>query len=49
LHTIANRAGLVLTSELQHQCGVTNPQQLTIQQASCMIDHLKQSLTPTPA
>jgi hypothetical protein len=49
LHTIASRAGLTLASELQHQCGVTNPQQLTIQQASRMIDHLKQSLAPTPA
>lgn len=49
LHTIAGRAGLGLASELQQQCGVNNPQQLTIQQASRMIDHLKQSLTPTPA
>jgi len=49
LHTIANRAALTLASELQHQCGVRNPQQLTIQQASHMIDHLKQSLTPAPA
>ncbi|HBJ34504.1 MAG TPA: hypothetical protein DDZ51_07015, partial [Planctomycetaceae bacterium] len=49
LHTIASRAGLTLASELQQQCGVSNPQQLTIQQASRMIDHLKQSLTPTPA
>lgn len=49
LHTIANRAGLTLASELQHQCGLANPQQLTIQQASHMIDHLKQSLAPTPA
>ena len=49
LHTIANRAGLTLASELQQHCGVNNPQQLTIQQASQMIDHLKQSLTPTPA
>jgi hypothetical protein len=49
LHTIASRAGLTLASELQQHCGVNNPQQLTIQQASQMIDHLKQSLTPTPA
>jgi hypothetical protein len=49
LHTIASRAGLTLARELQHHCGVNNPQQLTIQQASRMIDHLKQSLTPTPA
>jgi hypothetical protein len=49
LHTIANRAGLTLANELQQQYGLTNPQQLTIQQASRMIDHLKQSLTPTPA
>jgi hypothetical protein len=49
LHTIASRSGLTLASELQQQYGLTNPQQLTIQQASHMIDHLKQSLTPTPA
>jgi hypothetical protein len=49
LHTIASRAGLTLANELQQQCGLTNPQQLTIQQASRMIDHLKQSLAPTSA
>lgn len=49
LHTIASRAGLILANELQQQCGLTNPHQLTIQQASHMIDHLKQSLMPTTA
>jgi hypothetical protein len=49
LHSIAGRAGLRLASELEQHCGVNNPSQLSIQQASRMIDHLKQSLTPTPA
>ena len=49
LYTLASRAGLTLASELQQHCGVNNPQQLTIQQASRMIDHLKQSLTTASA
>jgi hypothetical protein len=36
-------------SELQGRFGVAYPQQLTIGQASEMIDHLKGSLAPAPA
>lgn len=49
IHAIAGKAGITVASELQHRFGVTSPQQLSIGQASQMIDHLKASLTPTPA
>jgi hypothetical protein len=35
--------------ELGRRFGIRSPQQLSIGQAREMIDHLKQSLTPTPA
>ena len=41
LHAIAGKAGLVLASELERQFGVRLPQQLTLSQASEMIDRLK--------
>ena len=49
IHAIAGRMGVALASELQSQFGVSSPSQLTIRQASQLIDQLKQSLTPTSA
>ncbi|HBJ35004.1 MAG TPA: hypothetical protein DDZ51_09635 [Planctomycetaceae bacterium] len=49
IHAIAGKAGIEVASELGQRYGIRNPQQLSIGQASEMIDHLKQSLTPTPA
>jgi hypothetical protein len=49
IHAIAGKAGIEVASELGQRFGIRNPQQLSIGQASEMIDHLKQSLTPTPA
>jgi hypothetical protein len=49
IHAIASKAGIEVASELGQRYGIRNPQQLSIGQASEMIDHLKQSLTPTPA
>ncbi len=49
IHAIAGKAGIIVASELQHRFGVAHPQQLSISQASQMIDHLKASLTPVPA
>ena len=41
LHAIAAKHGIVLASELEAQFGVTTPADLTIRQASQMIDALK--------
>ena len=41
LHAIAAKHGIVLASELEAQFGVTTPAELTIRQASQMIDALK--------
>ncbi|MGV3483997.1 MAG: hypothetical protein ACO1RT_06240 [Planctomycetaceae bacterium] len=49
IHAISGRLGVVLASELQSKFGVTHPSQLSIRQASELIDQLKQSLTPSPA
>ena len=49
IHAIAGKAGIEVASELGRRFGIRSPQQLSIGQASEMIDHLKQSLTPTPA
>jgi hypothetical protein len=49
IHAIAGKAGIEVASELGQRFGIRNPQQLSIGQASEMIDHLKQSLAPTPA
>jgi hypothetical protein len=49
IHAIAGKAGIKVASELGQRYGIRNPQQLSISQASQMIDHLKQSLTPAPA
>ncbi len=49
IHAIAGKAGVQVASELQRRFGVAYPQQLSLPQASEMIDHLKESLTPTPA
>lgn len=48
IHATAGKAGIEVASELGQRYGIRNPQQLTIQQASHMIDHLKKSLTPAP-
>jgi hypothetical protein len=49
IHAIAGKAGIDLSGELGRRFGIRSPQQLSISQASEMIDHLKQSLTPAPA
>ena len=49
IHAIAGKAGIDVSDELGRRFGIRNPQQLSISQASEMIDHLKESLTPTPA
>ncbi len=49
IHTIAGKTGVTLASELSRRFGVAHPQQLSLRQASEMIDYLKASLTPTPA
>lgn len=49
IRAIASKAGLSLASELERGFGVRNPNQLTIAQASQLIDSLKQGLTPSPA
>ena len=41
LHAIAAKHGIVLASELEAQFGVTTPAELTIRQASEMIDAMK--------
>jgi len=41
LHAIAAKHGVVLACELEAQFGVTTPAELTIRQASQMIDTLK--------
>ncbi len=48
IRAIASKAGLSLASELEQGFGVRSPNQLTIAQASQLIDSLKQSLTPSP-
>ncbi len=49
IRAIASKAGLSLASELENGFGVRNANQLTIAQASQLIDSLKQGLTPSPA
>lgn len=49
IHAIAGKADIDITDELERRFGIRNPQQLSISQASEMIDHLKKSLTPAPA
>jgi hypothetical protein len=49
IRAIASKAGVSLASELEQGFGVRNPNQLTIAQASHLIDSLKQGLTPSPA
>ena len=49
IRAIASKAGVSLASELEQGFGVRNPHQLTIAQASQLIDSLKQGLTPSPA
>jgi len=49
IHAIASKAGISLASELKQGFGVHNPNQLTISQASQLIDSLKQGLAPSPA
>lgn len=49
IRAIASKAGVSLASELEQGFGVHNPNQLTMAQASQMIDSLKQGLTPSPA
>ena len=49
IRAIASKAGLSLASELEQGFGVRSPNQLTIAQASQLIDSLKQGLTPSPA
>lgn len=48
IRAIAGKAGLSLASELEQGFGVRNPNQLTIAQASQLIDSLKRGLTPSP-
>jgi hypothetical protein len=49
IHAIAGKVGIDVTDELGRRFGIRSPQQLSISQASEMIDHLKESLAPTPA
>ncbi len=49
IHAIAGKSGIVLASELERQFGVTHPSQLSLRQASQLIDAMKQNLTPSPA
>ncbi len=48
LARIADQAGVELTSHVQREFGVRSVEQLTIRQASAMIDRLKSLLVPTP-
>ena len=47
IHAIARKAGIVLASELERHFGVTHPNQLTLRQASQLIDSMKQDLAPS--
>jgi hypothetical protein len=49
IRAIASKYRLSLTSELQDRFGVTLPTDLTISQASQLIDAMKQDLSPSPA
>ncbi len=49
IHAIAGKAGIVLATELERHFGVAHPYQLTLRQASQLIDSRKQDLTPAPA
>lgn len=49
LQVIAGKGGVALSGELQRHFGVRHPQELTLRQASQMIDRLKAALTPQPA
>lgn len=44
IRAIANKAGIMLAGELESRFGTSDPQQLSVSQASEMIDHLKFSL-----
>jgi len=47
IRAIASKAGVSLASELEQEFGVHSPNQLTIAQASQLIDSLKQGLSPS--
>ncbi len=47
IRAIASKAGVSLASELEQGYGVRNPNQLTIAQASQLIDSMKQNLAPS--
>jgi hypothetical protein len=47
IRPLAPKAGLSLASELEQGYGVRSPNQLTIIQASQLIDSLKQNLAPS--
>jgi len=49
LHAISKGLGLTLSAELHREYGVHSPQQLTLAQASAMIDRLKATSMPQPA
>ncbi len=49
IRTIASKAGISLASELEQGFGVQYPDELTVSQASQLIDSMKQGLTPSPA
>ena len=49
IRAIASKARISLASELEQAFGVNSPNQLTVAQASQLIDSLKQGLTPLPA
>jgi len=49
IRAIASKARISLASELEQSFGVQSPNQLTVAQASQLIDSLKQGLAPLPA
>ena len=49
IRAIASKARISLASELEQGFGVQSPNQLTVAQASQLIDSLKQGLMPSPA
>ena len=49
IRAIASKARISLASELEQGFGVQSPNQLTVAQASQLIDSLKQGLSPSPA
>ena len=46
IRTIAGKAGINIASDLEDRFGVSSPSQLTLGQASELIDNLKSRLTP---